>query len=112
MNDISCDVLVVGAGLAGFTAAVRASEHGSKVLLIDKSRGELGDGNVLMARAVCAPAARAPRPTLRNSTTSLCPKGRATPTSSKPGRKIAAAPSGGYKLSVSRSKRPNPEKSG
>jgi fumarate reductase flavoprotein subunit len=49
MNSISCDVVVVGAGLAGFTAAVRASEQGTKVLLIDKSHGELGDGNVLMA---------------------------------------------------------------
>ena len=30
-------------------AAVRGSEQGAKVLLIDKSRGDLGDGNVLMA---------------------------------------------------------------
>jgi fumarate reductase flavoprotein subunit len=49
MNDISCDVLVVGAGLAGFTAAVRAAESGTNVILIDKSVNELGDGNVLMA---------------------------------------------------------------
>src|SRR4029434_10332783 len=49
MNSILCDVLVIGAGLAGFSAAVRASEQGAKVLLIDKSLGELGDGNVLMA---------------------------------------------------------------
>ena len=49
MNSILCDVLVVGAGLAGFTAAVRATESGANVVLIDKSGNELGDGNVLMA---------------------------------------------------------------
>jgi fumarate reductase flavoprotein subunit len=49
MNDISCDVLIVGAGMAGFTAAVRAAENGANVILIDKSGNELGDGNVLMA---------------------------------------------------------------
>jgi fumarate reductase flavoprotein subunit len=49
MKDISCDVLVVGAGMAGFTAAVRAAESGAEVMLIDKSVNELGDGNVLMA---------------------------------------------------------------
>jgi fumarate reductase flavoprotein subunit len=49
METISSDILVVGAGLAGFTAAVRASEQGANVVLIDKSAGELGDGNVLMA---------------------------------------------------------------
>ena len=49
MNDISCDVLVVGAGMAGFCAAVRAAEIGAGVVLIDKSDGALGDGNILMA---------------------------------------------------------------
>src|SRR5499433_2434539 len=61
MNDISCDVLVVGAGLAGFTAAVRASEHGSKVLLIDKSGNELGDGNVLMASGSLRAGGKSPK---------------------------------------------------
>src|SRR5215831_4980798 len=61
MNDISCDVLVVGAGLAGFTAAVRASEQGSKVLLIDKSHGELGDGNVLMASGSLRAGGKSPK---------------------------------------------------
>ncbi len=42
MNSISCDVLVVGAGLAGFTAGVRAAESGANVILIDKSGNELG----------------------------------------------------------------------
>jgi tricarballylate dehydrogenase len=48
MESINTDVLVVGAGLAGFTAAARAAEQNAKVLLIDKSAGELGDGNILM----------------------------------------------------------------
>src|SRR5262245_42074065 len=61
MNDISCDVLVVGAGLAGFTAAVRASGQGSKVLLIDKSYGELGDGNVLMASGSLRAGGKSPK---------------------------------------------------
>jgi len=37
METLSSEVLVVGAGLAGFSAAVRAAEQGAKVLLIDKS---------------------------------------------------------------------------
>jgi len=39
MDRLTSDVLVVGAGLAGFTAAARASEQGAKVVLIDKSGG-------------------------------------------------------------------------
>ncbi|MBM4297927.1 MAG: FAD-dependent oxidoreductase [Deltaproteobacteria bacterium] len=49
METINSDIVIVGAGLAGFTAAVRAAEQGAQVLLIDKSGGEFGDGNVLMA---------------------------------------------------------------
>ncbi len=49
MNELTSDILIVGAGLAGFTAAVRAAEQGAHVLLVDKSHGALGDGNVLMA---------------------------------------------------------------
>ena len=61
MNDITSDILVVGAGLAGFTAAVRASEQGAKVFLIDKSDGELGDGNVLMASGSLRAGGKSPR---------------------------------------------------
>ena len=61
MEAMICDVLVVGAGLAGFTAAVRASEQGAKVLLIDKSNGELGDGNVLMASGSLRAGGKSPR---------------------------------------------------
>jgi succinate dehydrogenase/fumarate reductase flavoprotein subunit len=35
MGILSSDILVVGAGLAGFTAAVRAAEQGAKVILIE-----------------------------------------------------------------------------
>jgi len=61
METISSDVLVVGAGLAGFTAAVRASEQGANVVLIDKSAGELGDGNVLMASGSLRAGGKSPR---------------------------------------------------
>ena len=37
METIQTDILIVGAGLAGFTAAVRAVGEGAKVLLIEKS---------------------------------------------------------------------------
>ena len=61
MTDKSSDILIVGAGLAGFTAAVRASEQGAKVLLIDKSHGELGDGNVLMASGSLRAGGKSPK---------------------------------------------------
>ena len=61
METISSDVLVVGAGLAGFTAAVRASEQGASVVLIDKSAGELGDGNVLMASGSLRAGGKSPK---------------------------------------------------
>ena len=61
MEGLSSDVIVVGAGLAGFTAAVRAAEQGAKVLLIDKSNGELGDGNVLMASGSLRAGGKNPR---------------------------------------------------
>ncbi len=61
MDAISCDVLVIGAGLAGFTAAVRAAEQGAKVILIDKSSGALGDGNILMASGSLRAGGKNPR---------------------------------------------------
>ena len=113
MNSISRDVLVVGAGLAGFSAAVRASEQGAKVLLIDKSRGDLGDGNVLMASGSLRAGGKSPKTGAKELYDFVMSEGvGATPISSKPGRKLAAAPSVGYRLSVSRSKRPHREESG
>lgn len=61
MESINTAVLVVGAGLAGFTAAARASEQNAKVLLIDKSAGELGDGNILMASGSLRAGGKSPR---------------------------------------------------
>lgn len=45
---LSAEVVVVGAGIAGWSAALRAGESGAEVLLIDKSSGEYGNGNTLM----------------------------------------------------------------
>ena len=61
MNPTNSDVLVVGAGLAGFTAATRAAEQGAKVLLIEKSSGELGAGNILMASGSLRAGGKSPR---------------------------------------------------
>jgi fumarate reductase flavoprotein subunit len=61
MEILSPDVLVVGAGLAGFTAAVCASEQGAQVILIDKSNGALGDGNILMASGSLRAGGKNPR---------------------------------------------------
>ncbi len=47
MNNLPCDVVVVGAGIAGWAAALRAVEQGVEVLIIDKSLGGLGEGNSL-----------------------------------------------------------------
>jgi fumarate reductase flavoprotein subunit len=61
MNDFSCDVLVVGAGLAGFSAAARTAENGAQVVLIDKSDGLLGDGNILMASGSLRAGGKSPK---------------------------------------------------
>ncbi len=41
MTDFDCDVLVVGGGPGGYTAAFRAADLGKKVILVEK-RGNLG----------------------------------------------------------------------
>jgi fumarate reductase flavoprotein subunit len=61
VTNITSDVVIVGAGLAGFTAGVRASEQGANVLLIDKSAGDLGDGNVLMASGSLRAGGKSPK---------------------------------------------------
>lgn len=43
-----CDVLVIGAGLAGSTAALVAARAGSRVILIDRSASGIGEGNTTM----------------------------------------------------------------
>ena len=47
-GNLECDVLVVGAGLAGSTAAIIAARTGSKVVLIDRSASGIGEGNTTM----------------------------------------------------------------
>ncbi|MSP37813.1 MAG: FAD-dependent oxidoreductase [Deltaproteobacteria bacterium] len=61
MEPLYSDIVIVGAGLAGFTAAVRAAERGAQVLLVDKSNGELGDGNVLMASGSLRAGGKSPK---------------------------------------------------
>lgn len=61
MNNIPCDVVVVGAGIAGWTAALVAAQNGAKVVLIDKSPHELGDGNTLMTSGSFNTAGKNPR---------------------------------------------------
>ena len=79
MEIVSTDVLVVGAGLAGFTAAVRASEQGAKVILIDKSNGGLGDGNTLMASGSLRAGGRNPRTSPRELYESVMSEGVGCP---------------------------------
>ena len=44
----SCDVLVVGGGLAGVSAAASAAQRGCRTILIEKNTflGGLGDGTI------------------------------------------------------------------
>jgi len=79
VTNISSDVLIVGAGLAGFTAAVRAAESGANVALIDKSNGELGDGNVLMASGSLRAGGKSQERIPTSSTISSWPKVLVTP---------------------------------
>jgi fumarate reductase flavoprotein subunit len=60
MNKLSCDVLIVGAGIAGWTAAVVTVQNKRKVLLLDKSAGELGEGNTLMTSGSLNAVGRSP----------------------------------------------------
>lgn len=45
-EDVTCDIVVVGGGGAGMTAAIKATEAGKKVILVEKE-GRLG-GNTLL----------------------------------------------------------------
>src|ERR1051325_3867578 len=61
MNKIFCDVLVVGSGIGGFCAAVRAAEAGANAVLIDKSDAALGNGNTLMASGSLRAGGKSPK---------------------------------------------------
>lgn len=56
-SEYSCDVLVIGAGGGGLTAAVRAAEQGAKVILIEKT-GFIGGVTVLNAGTMIATGSR------------------------------------------------------
>ena len=45
--DYDCDVLVIGGGGAGSSAAIEADEAGAKVIMVTKLR--IGDANTMMA---------------------------------------------------------------
>ena len=55
MQEVSTDVLVVGAGGAGMYAAISAARQGASVLLLDKSLIGRG-GATIMAQMTCASA--------------------------------------------------------
>ncbi len=48
---MDCDVLVVGSGIAGLSAAISAREHGAEVILIEKAPIEDRGGNTKFADA-------------------------------------------------------------
>ena len=49
MNDFSADVIVIGAGLAGMTAAHEAISRGRRVLMLDQEGPQsLGGASVLV----------------------------------------------------------------
>lgn len=56
-SEYTCDVLVIGAGGSGLTAAVRAAEQGAKVILIEKT-GFIGGVTILNAGTMIATGSR------------------------------------------------------
>ena len=48
LGNVDCDVVIVGAGLAGSTAGIVAARAGTKVVLIDRSASGIGEGNTTM----------------------------------------------------------------
>jgi succinate dehydrogenase / fumarate reductase, flavoprotein subunit len=54
MVQLTCDVLVVGAGGAGMYAAIAAAHHGAAVLLIDKSQVGRGGATIMAQMTVAA----------------------------------------------------------
>lgn len=60
-GDVVADVVVVGGGLAGWSAAVRARELGARVTLVERSPRRPGWGNSLLSGGALHAALRDPR---------------------------------------------------
>ncbi|MBW1789597.1 MAG: FAD-binding protein, partial [Deltaproteobacteria bacterium] len=60
-DTISCDVLVIGGGGGGLTAAIRAREAGADVVIVSKSRVGYGN-NTFISKGVFAAATGRPDP--------------------------------------------------
>jgi succinate dehydrogenase/fumarate reductase flavoprotein subunit len=50
LDQLECDLVVIGAGMAGLTAAARAARHGCTVLVVEK--GDVAGGNARLSRGV------------------------------------------------------------
>ena len=53
MKQLTCDVLVVGGGVAGTLAAVAAARQGARTVLADKESSLGGTGYAGMFRHIC-----------------------------------------------------------
>lgn len=58
---VECSVVVLGGGIAGSIAASRAAELGADVILLEKDKFFLGDGNTLMTSGAYFTAGASPR---------------------------------------------------
>ena len=52
MRKFNCDVVVVGCGAAGLTAALAASQNGAKVIVLERSTVEDRGGNTRWTEAL------------------------------------------------------------
>jgi fumarate reductase flavoprotein subunit len=60
VTDVSADIIVVGGGVAGWTAATVASESGARVVVVEKSAHGPSGGNGLLSAGVFHAAYHAP----------------------------------------------------
>ena len=96
--DYEADVLIIGGGGAGCSAAIEADNAGAKVLLVTKLR--MGDANTMMAEGGIRRTSRTIRPRSTSSTPMaavILPRRRICSTSSSPRRR---RPSSGSRTSA------------